>query len=176
MLRTGSITDDTMIALNIVTDCCYAWNIMESFVGIMQSRIKENPPTVTKLKALFSKVAQLGNHNGSTDIRLIVENYIFRDMNTFRLFQMASALETPLLRVNQARSADLSSVSQYYSRQLESYARRVLQIIPETVFGLLAQIVHLETNVFKEVPTKLSKDNLKDYAQLDERLQVKIPP
>ncbi|XP_043273140.1 WASH complex subunit 5 [Venturia canescens] len=140
MLRTGSMTEDTMIALNIVTDCCYAWNIMESFVGIMQSRIKENPPMVTKLKALFSK--------------------------------MASALETPLLRVNQARSADLSSVSQYYSRQLESYARRVLQIIPETVFGLLAQIVHLETNVFKEVPTKLSKDNLKDYAQLDERLQM----
>lgn len=85
---------------------------------------------------------------------------------------MASALETPLLRVNQARSADLSSVSQYYSRGLESYARRVLQIIPETVFGLLAQIVHLETNVFKEIPTNLHKDKLKDYAQLDERLQV----
>lgn len=87
---------------------------------------------------------------------------------------MASALETPLLRVNQARSADLSSVSQYYSRELEGYARRVLQIIPETVFGLLAQIVHLETHAFKEIPTKLPKDKLKDYAQLNERLQVCI--
>lgn len=85
---------------------------------------------------------------------------------------MASALETPLLRVNQARSADLSSVSQYYSRELEGYARRVLQIIPETVFGLLAEIVHLETNSFKEIPTKLPKDKLKDYAQLADRLQV----
>ena len=140
MLRTGSITEDTMISLNIVTDCCYAWNIVESFIDTMQASIKESPPTVIKLKALFLK--------------------------------MASALETPLLRVNQARSADLSSVSQYYSRELEKYARRVLQIIPETVFGLLAQIVHLETNAFKEIPTKLPKDKLKDYAQLDDRLQM----
>lgn len=87
---------------------------------------------------------------------------------------MASALETPLLRVNQARSADLSSVSQYYSRELEGYARRVLQIIPETVFGLLAQIVYLETNAFKEIPTKLPKDKLKDYAQLADRLEVQL--
>ncbi|KAK9307552.1 hypothetical protein QLX08_002167 [Tetragonisca angustula] len=140
MLRTGSITEDTMISLNIVTDCCYAWNIMESFIDTMQASIKESPPTVIKLKALFLK--------------------------------MASALETPLLRVNQARSADLSSVSQYYSRELEKYARRVLQIIPETVFGLLAEIVHLETNAFKEIPTKLPKDKLKDYAQLDDRLKM----
>ncbi|EZA48313.1 hypothetical protein DMN91_008109 [Ooceraea biroi] len=140
MLRTGSISEDTMISLNIVTDCCYAWNIMESFVDVMQEGIKANPPMVIKLKALFLK--------------------------------MASALETPLLRVNQARSADLSSVSQYYSRELEGYARRVLQIIPETVFGLLAQIVYLETNAFKEIPTKLPKDKLKDYAQLADRLQM----
>ena len=85
---------------------------------------------------------------------------------------MASALEMPLLRINQARSADLSSVSQYYSRELESYARRVLQIIPESVFAILAQIIYLETNVFLEIPTKLPKEKLKDYAQLKERLKV----
>lgn len=85
---------------------------------------------------------------------------------------MASALETPLLRVNQARSADLSSVSQYYSRELESFARQVLQIIPETVFGILAQIVHLETHFFTDIPTKLLKDTIKDYGQLNERLKV----
>lgn len=87
---------------------------------------------------------------------------------------MASALQMPLLRINQAHSADLSSVSQYYSRELESFARRVLQIIPETVFGILAQIVHLETNIFLEIPTKLPKDKIKEYAQLDERLKVKM--
>ncbi|KAJ8673596.1 hypothetical protein QAD02_004858 [Eretmocerus hayati] len=140
MLRSSSMNEDTMIALNIVTDCCYAWNIMETFVPIMQSHIKKNPTTVIQLKALFLK--------------------------------MASALEMPLLRINQAKSADLASVSQYYSRELESYARRVLQIIPESVFAILAQIVHLETNIFHEIPTKLSKDKIKDYAQLNERLKM----
>lgn len=57
MLRTGSISEDIMISLNIVTDCCYAWNIMESFTDVMQESIKENPPTVIKLKALFLKVS-----------------------------------------------------------------------------------------------------------------------
>lgn len=87
---------------------------------------------------------------------------------------MASALETPLLRINQAHSSDLSSVSQYYSRELEAFARRVLQVIPETVFGLLAQIVHLETNNLKEIPLRLSKDKLREYAQLDDRLKVRV--
>lgn len=57
MLRTGSISEDIMISLNIVTDCCYAWKIMESFTDVMQESIKENPPTVIKLKALFLKVS-----------------------------------------------------------------------------------------------------------------------
>ncbi|XP_046735927.1 WASH complex subunit 5 isoform X3 [Diprion similis] len=140
MLRTSSISEDVMIALNIVTDCSYAWNIMESFTTIMQECIKKDPPMVIKLKPLFSK--------------------------------MASALETPLLRINQAHSSDLSSVSQHYSRELEGFARRVLQVIPETVFGLLAQIVDLETNHLKEIPLRLSKDKLREYAQLDDRLKV----
>lgn len=50
------MNEDTMIALNIVTDCCYAWNIMESFVPIMQDLIKGDPTTVIQLKALFLKV------------------------------------------------------------------------------------------------------------------------
>ncbi|XP_001600214.3 WASH complex subunit 5 [Nasonia vitripennis] len=140
MLRSSSMNEDTMISLNIVTDCCYAWNVMETFIPIMQDLIKGDPGTVIQLKALFLK--------------------------------MASALEMPLLRINQAKSADLASVSQYYSRELESYARRVLQIIPESVFAILAQIVHLETNIFNEIPTKLYKDKIKDYAQLNERLKM----
>ncbi|XP_012278891.1 WASH complex subunit 5 isoform X2 [Orussus abietinus] len=140
MLRSSTVTEDIMIVLNIVTDCCYAWNILDSFVDVMQESIKEHPPIVIKLKALFSK--------------------------------MASALEMPLLRINQSHSADLSSVSQYYSRELEAFARRVLQIIPATVFGLLADIITLETNTFKEIPSKLSKEKMKDFAQLDGRLKV----
>ncbi|KAL7298837.1 hypothetical protein TKK_0008576 [Trichogramma kaykai] len=140
MLRSSLMNEDTIIALNIVTDCCYAWNIMEAFIPEMQNRIKADPSTVIQLKALLSK--------------------------------MASALEMPLLRINQIKSPDLASVSQYYSRELESYARHVLQIIPESVFAILAQIVDLETNVFHEIPSKLHKDKVKDYAQSRERLKM----
>ncbi|ELU12274.1 hypothetical protein CAPTEDRAFT_155968 [Capitella teleta] len=86
--------------------------------------------------------------------------------------KLASALELPLLRINQANSRDLVSVSQYYSGVLVAYVRKVLQIIPETMFTLLAKIIFLQTNKITEVPTRLEKDKMRDYAQLDERYEV----
>jgi len=44
------------------------------------------------------------------------------------LCQLASALDLPLLRINQAASQDLISVSQYYSSELVTYVRKVLQV------------------------------------------------
>lgn len=86
--------------------------------------------------------------------------------------KLASALERPVLRISQAKSRDLVSVSQYYSAELVSYVRKVLQIIPESMFRLLDQIIRLQTDRIKEVPTRLDKDKLKDYAQLQERYEV----
>lgn len=86
--------------------------------------------------------------------------------------KMGSALDMPLMRINQAGSADLVSVSQYYSGELVAYVRKVLQIIPQTMFSLLAKIIHLQTTSIKEVPTRLEKDKMKEFAQLDERYEV----
>ncbi|KAL1469448.1 hypothetical protein MTO96_025056 [Rhipicephalus appendiculatus] len=86
--------------------------------------------------------------------------------------KLATALDLPLLRINQANSPDLVSVSQYYSTELVNYVRKVLHIIPETMFGVLARIVELQTTAIKEVPTRLMKDQLKVYAQLDQRYEV----
>lgn len=86
--------------------------------------------------------------------------------------KLASALDLPLMRINQASSPDLMSVSQYYSNELVAYVRKVLHIIPETMFELLARIIELQTNHIKEVPTRLMKDQLKSYAQLEERYEV----
>ncbi|KAK2181203.1 hypothetical protein NP493_407g06015 [Ridgeia piscesae] len=86
--------------------------------------------------------------------------------------KLASALDLPLLRINQAGSPDLVSVSQYYSTELVAYVRKVLQIIPETMFSLLAKIIQLQTTQIKEVPTRLEKDKMREYAQLEERYQV----
>lgn len=43
--------------------------------------------------------------------------------------QLASALDLPLLRINQANSADLLSVSQFYSGELVAYVRKVCYMI-----------------------------------------------
>ncbi|KAI4470697.1 wash complex subunit 5 [Holotrichia oblita] len=85
--------------------------------------------------------------------------------------KLASALEIPLLRINQAHSEDFDSVSQYYSSELEVYVRKVLQIIPNMMFEKLNRIIEMQTNVLKELPTKLDKDKLKEYAQLNERFE-----
>nr|XP_020670201.1 WASH complex subunit 5 [Pogona vitticeps] len=86
--------------------------------------------------------------------------------------KLASALDMPLLRINQANSPDLLSVSQYYSGELVSYVRKVLQIIPESMFTSLLKIIKLQTHDIVEVPTRLDKDKLRDYAQLGPRYEV----
>uniref|UniRef100_A0A8D1PH70 WASH complex subunit 5 n=1 Tax=Sus scrofa TaxID=9823 RepID=A0A8D1PH70_PIG len=88
------------------------------------------------------------------------------------LEELASALDLPLLRINQANSPDLLSVSQYYSGELVSYVRKVLQIIPESMFTSLLKIIKLQTHDIIEVPTRLDKDKLRDYAQLAPRYEV----
>nr|KAF6427016.1 WASH complex subunit 5 [Molossus molossus] len=74
--------------------------------------------------------------------------------------KLASALDLPLLRINQANSPDLLSVSQYYSGELVSYVRKVLQIIPESMFTSLLKIIKLQTHDIIEVPTRLDKDKV----------------
>ncbi|XP_052892416.1 WASH complex subunit 5 [Anopheles moucheti] len=86
--------------------------------------------------------------------------------------KLASALEIPLLRLNQAESEHLIDVSRYYSNELANFVRKVVQIIPETMFTLLAQIVDLQTNVLKELPARLEKERMKEYAQFEERFQI----
>lgn len=82
-------------------------------------------------------------------------------------------MEVPLIRINQSGSENLMSVSKYYSNELIEYIRKVLHIIPETMFKFMTKIATLQTDVIKEIPTRLEKDKLNDYAQLDERLEVK---
>ncbi|XP_013190623.2 WASH complex subunit 5 [Amyelois transitella] len=86
--------------------------------------------------------------------------------------KLASAMEIPLLRINQAGSQDLVSVSQYYSSELIKYIQRVLQIIPEMVFNIVEKIIELQTWTIKEVPTRLEKEKLREYAQLEHRMEV----
>jgi len=88
--------------------------------------------------------------------------------------KLSSAMDMPLLRLNQARSPDLVTVSSYYSGELVAFVEKVLQIIPEKIFSLLHSIIDIQTNSIKEIPTRLDKDKMKEYAQLEERHKVNI--
>ncbi len=93
-------------------------------------------------------------------------------VSTHVFLKLSYALEGPVFRISQARSKDLVSVSQYYSSELVSFVRDVLQVIPETIFGLLNRIIDIQTNEIEMIPTRLDKDKVKDYAQLDKRFEV----
>lgn len=97
-------------------------------------------------------------------------NLVIKLRATF--LKLASALEIPLLRINQAHGDDLESVSQYYSNELVNYVRKVIQIIPKTMFEILEKIIKIQTESIREVPTRLDKDKLREYAQFDERYAV----
>lgn len=57
--------------------------------------------------------------------------------------QLASALDFPLMRINQANSPDLLSVSQFYSGELVAYVRKVLPVVKAiwTEFGCRNNLV-----------------------------------
>ncbi|ODN03655.1 WASH complex subunit strumpellin, partial [Orchesella cincta] len=148
MLRTGAINEDKLVMVQVIGDLGYAWSIIDHFTPEMQSLIKDDPSTVSQLRA--------------------PEN-----VKSFFCQQLASAMDMPLVRIGQVKSTELLvKVSSYFSGELVAYVQKVLQIIPESVFLILHQIISLQTNSIKELPTRLEKEKVKEYAQLEERLQV----
>ncbi|KNC47128.1 WASH complex subunit strumpellin [Thecamonas trahens ATCC 50062] len=90
--------------------------------------------------------------------------------STFR--KLASLLDLPCIRIQQADSPDLGSVSQYYSSDLVRFIRRVLEIIPVTMFEQLNKIIVLQTSALAPLPARVEKAMLKEFAQLDVRYEL----
>ncbi|KAF2071648.1 hypothetical protein CYY_007041 [Polysphondylium violaceum] len=86
--------------------------------------------------------------------------------------KLVSILDLPLVRISQCASPDLISVSEYYSGELVGYVRKVLEIVPKQMFLILKQIIHMQTNTIQELPTKVEKERLRDFAQLDQRYDL----
>lgn len=85
---------------------------------------------------------------------------------------MASLMNQPLVRIIESGSEDLRSVANFYSGELVKFVKRVLQVLPKKIFSLLEQISLILTKNVKEFDTKVSKDELKDFAQFDERFRL----
>jgi WASH complex subunit strumpellin len=83
--------------------------------------------------------------------------------------KLASILNFPLVRLFEAESPDITSVTNYYSGELVKFVGNVLQIVPLSVFNHLESITNVFTKGFNELPIKLLKADLKDYTQYDDR-------
>lgn len=86
--------------------------------------------------------------------------------------KLASILDVPLTRINQVDSPDALSVAEFYSSELVNFMRRVLDVIPRSVFTILSEIVTVQTHQLKPLPVKFESQYLKDFAQLDERFKL----
>ena len=83
--------------------------------------------------------------------------------------KLASILDVPLIRISQCDSPDQVSVAEYYSA-VGAFVRRVLDII-RLGLRVLDQIVEIQTHRLTP-PVKFEVQNLKEYAQLDERYDL----
>mmetsp|Transcript_48746 Transcript_48746/g.137173 ORF Transcript_48746/g.137173 Transcript_48746/m.137173 type:complete len:1158 (+) Transcript_48746:260-3733(+) len=88
--------------------------------------------------------------------------------------KLASILDVPLTRINQVDSPDALSVAEFYSGELVDFMRRLLDVIPRSVFMILSQIVEVQTHRLKALPVKFESHYLKEYAQLDERYHLAL--
>ncbi|CAM6121354.1 unnamed protein product [Calypogeia fissa] len=86
--------------------------------------------------------------------------------------KLRSIMDIPLLRISQCNSLDLFSVSEYYSSELVAYVRVVLEIVPMTMFSILNDVIAAETKRLRELPGRLEKDSLREFAQLEERYNL----
>ena len=111
------------------------------------------------------------------DYRLLMQDKIRNHPRVVLLLKtvfikLASILNVPLVRIIEAKSEDLLSVSQFYSGELVKFVKAVLQVIPTSIFKLLVKISDQLTNKVREVPIKLSKEELKEYAAFDDRFEL----
>eukprot|EP01064_Diplonema_japonicum_P020497 TRINITY_DN2999_c3_g1_i1.p1 TRINITY_DN2999_c3_g1~~TRINITY_DN2999_c3_g1_i1.p1 ORF type:complete len:1160 (+),score=247.44 TRINITY_DN2999_c3_g1_i1:53-3532(+) len=86
--------------------------------------------------------------------------------------KLATMMELPLTRIAEARSLDYESASEFYSSNLVEFVRKVLAIIPSSMFEELKNIIEILTNVLQECPTRLPRDKMKEFAQLDQRYDL----
>ncbi|GMH56588.1 hypothetical protein TrST_g9055 [Triparma strigata] len=86
--------------------------------------------------------------------------------------KLASILDIPIIRIMQCESPDALSVAEYYSNELVAFLRKVMEIIPISVFKILTNIVVIKERHLKPLPVRLEVDLTKDYAQGNERYEL----
>jgi WASH complex subunit strumpellin len=107
----------------------------------------------------------------------IIHTRVIKDPSNVALLQgfflkLSSSLDGPVERLKQLNSPKVGKVTGYYSSELVSFVRKVLEIVPVSVFGLLVQISDIFERRLLSLPKKVAADQLITYAQMGERYKV----
>lgn len=86
--------------------------------------------------------------------------------------KLSTVMERPLMRILQAGSDDLDSVSKYYSGQLFKFVGAVLYIVPVNIFKQLDGISSILSTHIHELETRISKDLLRDSSVPEKRFEL----
>jgi WASH complex subunit strumpellin len=95
---------------------------------------------------------------------------IIKIRSTF--LKLASMFEIPIVRIVQAESKDIESVSKYYSSELVKFVRKTLEIIPKSMFSILDDIIKIQTNELIILPLKIERSKIKEFSQLETRYKL----
>lgn len=148
------------------------------FLGETKQYLRHLSYTVSLQQDILQRIARISDFSYAwlcmDDFLNLMQEKIRREPTSVRLLEstilkLSSIMNIPLLRIIESDSPDLESVSEYYSKELVKYVRRVLQVIPHAVFMLLDEVAELQSSSFKEIPEKLKRDTIKDYACTEER-------
>jgi WASH complex subunit strumpellin len=107
----------------------------------------------------------------------IIHTRVTKDPSNVALLQgfflkLSSSLDGPVERLKQLNSPKAEKVTGYYSSELVSFVRKVLEIVPVSVFGLLVQISDIFERRLVRLPKKVAADQLITYSQMGERYKV----
>ena len=83
--------------------------------------------------------------------------------------KLSTIMEKPLMRILQAGSPDITSVSKFYSGQLFKFVKATLYVIPVNIFKQLAGISQILSTYIPELETRISKETLAQSSQPEQR-------
>lgn len=151
MLRYLNAESRVLSRLATISDVSYVWDILSRqgfLIRNLQSRIQRMPIVATQMRAFFVKLASL------------------LQLPCFRIGQGVSC--SPEHRLKKA----LQLTSTFYSEEVVALLRRVLQVIPISIFEVLHKVMHVLTHCLEECPSKIPREEWRRWSQLEVRRQL----
>jgi WASH complex subunit strumpellin len=185
MIRVVSVRESTLVTLDVVCDMSYAWLAISDYAPLMRNRIQRNPFSVLKLRATFLKLSSILEsplvriqQSNSPDEESVSQYYSSEVRSLPRSATLCHALEALHESAHHGAASLCHALEALHasahhgartSPQVATFMRQVMQVIPENMFAILSDVVTIQANELHELPVKVERDALRDWAQLELR-------